>query len=277
MFKTNLFHELLVGGKTAATNTENNRKGYLAQNELRKMMRRIPKLFILGLAILMAGCSNTKRIEKNNQLIIQGSGNIISRQLDFTGFDKVETGLVFGLTIRHGEGYNITLVADDNFIDYILVEQDGSTLRLDYKPGYAYDVRGVTMHVDVTMPDLAGLSLGQSSHTWLVDAQSTENFEAELTGSSALEGVLQATTASFHLSGSTYVNLAGSAEQLRLDSCGNSIADLERFAAKDAALEVSCNSKTAVTVTSRLDIDASQHAQVFYYGEPETVNNVFFE
>jgi len=266
-----------VGKKPASDKTKNTRKGILTQNEMRQMMKKITSLTIVILAILMAGCSNIQPIDTSNHLSIQGSGNIVSKQFDFTGFDRVEIGLAFGLTVHHGDEFKITLTADDNFIDYILVEQKESTLYVDYKPGYAYDVKGVTMLVDVTMPDLAGLTLGESSHTWLVNAKSAENFEAKLTGSSALEGTLQAAAADFELSGGTYLKLSGSAEQMGVKSCGNSIADLTSFEVADAFLEVSCNSITSVHVNGQLDVNASQHAQVFNFETPVSLNDPAYE
>ena len=276
MNTSNLLEKSLAASKKAANKTKNYCKDNLTLQEMRIMMKKITFVLIVALTVLAAGCSNTKPAE-NNHLAIEGSGNLVSRQLDYTGFDKVEAGLSFGLTIRHGDDFNITLTSDDNFIDYILVEKSGTTLRIDYKPGYAYNVRGVTMHIEVTLPDLAGLSLGESSHTRLVDVRSGQNFEAKLTGSSMLEGDLQAAEANFILSGSTYLSLTGTAEQLKLESCGNSVANLENFAAGNAFLEVSCNSITSVRVEGNLDIDASQYAQVFYWGEPESVNNAVFE
>jgi hypothetical protein len=277
MFYDKLNTKQIAGEKPASNKTKNTRKGILTQNEMRKMMKKITSLTIVILAILMAGCSNIQSIDTSNHLSIQGSGNIVSTQFDFTGFDRVEIGLAFGLTVHHGDEFKVTLTADDNFIDYILVEQEGSTLNVAYKPGYAYDVKGVTMLVDVTMPDLAGLTLGESSHTWLVNAKSAEIFEAELSGSSALEGTLQAVAANFELSGGTYLKLSGSAEQMRVESCGNSIADLADFAVKDAALEVSCNSITSVHVNGQLDVNASQHAQVFNFGTPVSLNDPAYE
>ena len=277
MFRKQLQPKQTAGEKPASDKTKNTRKGFLTQNEMRKIMKKIIFLTILILGILLAGCSKAKQIDKSNHLSIQGSGNIVSKQFDFTGFDRVEIGLAFGLTVGHGDEFDVTLTADDNFIDYILVEQVGSTLQVTYKPGYAYDVKGVTMLVDVTMPDLAELTLGESSHTWLVDAISAEFFDAELTGSSALEGTLQASKANFDLSGGTYLKLAGSAENMTVESCGNSIADLADFAVGDAVLEVSCNSITSLRVNGQLDVYASQHAQVFNYGTPVSFKDPVYD
>ena len=240
-------------------------------------MKSTKLILILVIALMVSGCTNITPAEESNHLSIQGSGKLVSREFDFSGFDRVDAGLSFGLTIRQAEDFSVTLTADDNFIDYILIKQDASTLHLGYQPGYAYNVRGVSMHVDVRMPDLAGLALSGSSATRLVNVHSLETFQAELTGSSALEGDLQSVDASFDLSGSSVVNLSGSAHQFTLESCGNSIANLEKFKVENAAINVSCNSITSINVDGQLDVDASQHAQVYYSGQPYVVNHEIFQ
>jgi hypothetical protein len=271
------YRNIVITAGTAVKNTKNIRKGTLTQKEMRKMMKKITLIMIAALAILMAGCSTTRQAESSNHLSIQGSGNLVSRQLDFGDFDRIDIGLSFGLTIRHGNDFSVTLTADDNFIDYILVAQEGSTLRVGFKPGYAYDVNGVSMQLEVTMPDLAGLNLGEASHTYLADARSSGLFAANLSGSSLLEGNLLAKEVRFELSGNTHLELAGSADTLQLDSCGNSLANLEKFTVVDASLAVSCNSITSLMVTGKLEVDASQFAQVFNHGQPVSANNSIFQ
>jgi hypothetical protein len=240
-------------------------------------MKAITRLITIALVLLLVACSKTGQTSKNNNITIHGSGNIISEEIDMTDFNRLDAGLHFNLTICQGKESKITVTSDDNFIDFIQIDQKGSALTFRLKPDYAYNFDNVTLQVEVSMPDLAGLSLSESSYALLKEAQSTENFDAKLSGSSILEGDLQAVAASFDLSGSTYVNLVGSVEHMQIDSCGNSVADLQRFTAENAKLEVSCNSKTSVTVNGVLDIDASQYSQVFYYGEPETLKNAYFE
>jgi hypothetical protein len=65
--------------------------------------------------------------------------------------------------------------------------------------------------------------------------------------------------------------MVGSAENLQLDICGNSIADLGSYQAKDATLKVSCNSTSVVNVAGKLDVDASQYAKVFYTNNPASI------
>lgn len=234
-------------------------------------MKTISKLILVILVVLVAGCSQIKPDSLDNRVTVSGSGNLTSREVDLSDFDQIEAGLTFNVTIRQGENFGVVLTSDDNFIEYIQVEQSGRTISFGFKPGYAYDYSGVTLRADVTMPELAGLSLSGNGHAKLNGFKAVEYFEAELSGSSFLEGELNAAKASLSLSGNTYTKMIGSAEKLRLDACGNSVADLGRYRSVDAALEVSCNSTSVVNVAGKLDVDASQYSQVFYTGGPASI------
>lgn len=240
-------------------------------------MKIITKLLFITIVLFATGCSSADPTSKNNEVTIHGSGDLVSKEINVADFDRLEAGLHFNLTIRPGEVHQVIMTSDDNFIDFIQVDQDGTALNLGLKPGYAYNLYDVTLQVEVFLPDLTGIVLNGSSRAQLADAESAVNFQAVLTGSSALEGTLHAEAVNFDLAGNSYMNLAGSADNLGLESCGNSYADLGKFVVGDAVIDASCNSVTTVAVSGDLDINASQHAQVFYLGQPESVNGATFE
>lgn len=103
-------------------------------------------------------------------------------------------------------------------MQYLQVEQTGRNIRLGFLPGYAYDVHGVTLLAEVTMPELVGLSLTGSSHAILLDFKSARNLEVELSGSSSLGRHQAAEKSSSDLSGNTYLKLSGFTQHLRIDS-----------------------------------------------------------
>ncbi len=173
------------------------------------------------------------------------------------------------MIIQQGDTFQVTLTSDDNFIDFIQVEQQGRALNLDLKPGYAYDLKGITMRLEVALPELAELRLNGSPQARL-DGAVFANFAAELTGSSFLHGELASTETSLTVNGSSYVKLNGSADMVYVDVCGNSVADLEVFQARDASVQASCAGQAVVNVNDSLVADASQNARIYYVGRPST-------
>lgn len=231
-------------------------------------MKTISKLILILLVVLVASCSQIDQGAQNNNLSITGTGNIVSREVTVSAFDQIEASLTFDLTIRKGEVFSVVLFSDDNFLDYLLVEQTGRNISLGFLPGYAYDVQGVTLRAEITMPELVRLSLSGSSHATLLDFKSARNLEVELSGSSSLDGHLEAEKSHFDLSSNSYLKLSGSTQHLSIDSCGNSITDLSEFRAVQAIVQASCAGTAVVNVDERLQVDASQNSQVFYISQP---------
>jgi hypothetical protein len=216
-------------------------------------------VMVAAFAVMITGCGQDKPALQDNQISITGSGNIVSQEMSVSGFDQVVAGLFFNLVIRQGEDFAVVIYADDNFVDYIQVEKEGTTLTFDLKPGYAYNITGTTMKAEVTMPFLARLVLNGSSHAELDGFQNVGPFKAELTGSSSLTGRLEGDRASFNVYGNAAVQLAGSAKSLFVDACGNSVVDLSAFRVKDGSAQASCASTVTVNGDVRLDSEVTQN------------------
>lgn len=235
-------------------------------------MKTIKIFLFAALLVLLAACSQTRQIDRNDRVTLSGSGKIASREVETADFDQLEAGMTFDLTIRQGEDFKVVLSSDDNFIDYLQVDNNDGRASFGFKPGYAYDIKGVTLRAEVTVPVLAGLALSGSAHAGLEGLSQTRSLDVELSGSSSLDGGLEASKANIELSGSTYVKLEGSVEELELNTCGNSIADLSEFQAENAVIQASCASQSVMSVSGMLEGDVAQNSQLFYVGQPVQVD-----
>lgn len=233
-----------------------------------KVMNTLTKLILIMITILLIGCSQSDQDIQQNEINVSGSGNLVSREITLVEFDRVEAGMNFDLNIRQGTTPRVILTSDDNFIDFIQVEQVDKNLRFGFIPGYAYDTRGITLRAEVFMPELTGLDLEGSSHANLDGYQSMGILEARLTGASALTGDVQVKSAILNAYGSSFIHLTGSGTNLTLETCGANLVDLGAFAAEEATIEISCNSRANVDVSDQLQIKASQYAQLIYDGNP---------
>lgn len=250
------------------TELYSNRNFAMKSIERKRAMKIIATFLFSLLIILAASCTQIESQVKDNELNITGSGNLVSREIAFTEIDQVEANLYFDLTIRQGNDPRVILTSDDNFIEYIQVEETESGISLGFKPGQAYDISGVTLQAEVILPELSRLDLNGSSHAHLDEYQSQQPFEANLSSASSLTGEVQLAEAKLNANGSSYIKLSGEGENLSLEACGSSMVDLGEYAVEEASLEVSCNSTVSVDVAGRLEVDASQHAQVRFGGQP---------
>lgn len=221
---------------------------------------------ILSAAILVAGCSLT------GGGILRGSGNLVTRQVDYEGFDRLQAGHGFHIEVSQGEAFSVELRVDDNAVEHLKVEMDGSTLRLGLKSPL-YTTLNVTLRATVTMPELAGLVLSGGSDGSITGFRSTRPLALELSGGSELRGDIEAGAVECVVSGGSDAVLTGAGGNLDLEVSGGSNADLSGFAVADATVVASGGSDVTVNASGRLDVKASGGGTVYYLGSP-TLGNI---
>lgn len=203
-----------------------------------------------------------------DQVTITGSGNVVENEESITGFDRVEVQQSFRVTITQGEEYQVTIRVDDNLVDQLDVRKSGSTLRIGLEPARSFTIFNATMQAEIVMPELKAVDLSGNSRAVITGFASGDNFEAGLSGSSELEGDLEAGDTRLGLSGSSQVALSGSGEDLTIDASGSSDVDLSNFPAGNADIDLSGASTAIVNISGRLDVSASGSSDVYYLGNP---------
>jgi hypothetical protein len=178
---------------------------------------------------------------------ITGSGNIISREFDYTDFSVVDAGYGFNVKIVQDEDYSIVVSFDDNVLEYLEVSVSGDTLTVGLEPG---SYRLLSLDVVISMPSLDGLMLSGGSN-------------GDVSGFSSLQGI------SLGLSGGSEVIIVGSASDLVVDASGGSRVYLSEFICGDAEINFSGGSNGSIYVTGTLDVNLSGGSQLTYYGNPE--------
>lgn len=226
-------------------------------------MRRVFGIVGLLLVVLLAGC-----IPGVETTSLRGSGDLVTREENISGFDQVEAGWSFDLDIRQGESYRVVIRVDDNVEKYLHVRKEGKTLQLGLDPNYSFNLQHVTLEAEITMPALAGLELSGASQATISGFASSKAFAGELSGASALRGDLEAGDVRLNLSGASRVTLEGSGEDLRLEVSGVSEVDLADFPVDDADVCLSGASRATVNLDGRLDAEASGASHLYYLGEP---------
>ena len=88
-----------------------------------------------------------------------GSGNIVSEDRDVGAFDSIEVsgGIALRLTADSGATAAVTVNYDDNIIDLIATEVDGSTLKIESKGSYT-TTGGEDRFVEVSVANLQRLT-----------------------------------------------------------------------------------------------------------------------
>jgi len=248
---------------------------------MRKAIARTTLIGILIAAIVLPGCSATVPIPR----LINGSGKVITKEMNFADFTSLEIGSVFEVEIIESGSYLIAITADDNLFDYIKVSQEGATLRIRLTPTYNYS--GVTLKAKITLPKLLGLHLYGATKGTVKGFQSSNDFSLQLSGASHLDMDMAAGNTKFEISGATEVNgslkahdiefrvseatrveLEGSANKMILIASGASKLKLADFPVEQADVTLSGASEVTINVSESLDVILTGASKLRYKGDP---------
>ena len=220
---------------------------------------------------------------------VSGSGNVVTRELQFEDFRTVRVGNAFQVEMTHSNVYRVTVTIDDDLSDYLVVSKEGDVLSVGLKPGYDYRYQSLTLMAQIFLPDLHEVRLGGAtrctvrgfnlSHKFAVEISgassaeivdmSTEDFEAEISGASRLSGgATMDGDARFTVSGASTATLAGYGSNLVIDASGASNVELSQFTVHNARVELSGASRATINLDGRLDADVSGGSTLLYVGEP---------
>jgi len=124
------------------------------------------KNLFLMLAITALGFSsmaqkNDKYEDKDR---IEGSGNVITKDITVKSFDELNASGVFNLLLSQGDKESLKIEADDNLLDLFIIENEGSTLTIKMKKNSNFNSKK-QLKVYVTFKTLKSMNLGMVGGT----------------------------------------------------------------------------------------------------------------
>lgn len=230
------------------------------------MSKLLSVVAVLAVAAVLAGCANLPGLT-----LIRGSGNLVTREEDVSGFSRVDLSYAFEAEITRAEDYRVVITIDDNLLPYLRVDQSGDTLRVGLQPNTG--VSEATMRVQIEMPQLAALDVSGASQAILEDFQSDDPLRLTVSGASSVQGDIATGDITVDASGASRVNLLGSGSDADLTASGASTVDMAGYSVQNASADSSGASRIIIDVSGQLDASASGASSVQYLGNPTNVNS----
>ena len=229
------------------------------------MNRTIVAVLIIGLLMvgILAGCAESGSSPAASGE--EGSGDLETRIMGFSDFNRVEAGPAFRIEIARSESYSVSITADDNLIDEIEVSRSGEALVLGLTSG----THGFTaLRAEITMPELYGLELDAATSCTVEGFESSHDFDATLTAASTLTGDISVGDVYFNIAAASSIELTGAAQDIIVEACAASTVDLADFPVDNADVTLTGASEGTVNVHGTLDANLSSASTLEYLGEP---------
>lgn len=218
---------------------------------------------------------------------VRGSGNLVTRDFEFTDFTSVHLSQAFDAEITQSETFSVSVRVDDNILDLIEVDMSGSTLSVGTKSGASL-TGNVTLEATITMPTVDGIELSGASSADVAGFDALGAFDVQVSGASRIDGDFVAESVDVSLSGASHISgevvagsidlslsgasratLQGSVDDLTLDAEGASHADLDGLVVQTADVKLSGASDATVNAEERIEsVDVSGASKLRYLGEP---------
>ena len=118
-------------------------------------------LAITAFSFSLQAQKNDKYDDKDR---IEGSGNVITKEISVKSFDELNASGVFNLLLSQGDKESLKIEADDNLMDLFIIENEGSTLKIKMKKNSNFNSKK-QLKVYITFKTLKSMDLGMVGGT----------------------------------------------------------------------------------------------------------------
>ena len=119
---------------------------------------------MLGITALGFSAMAQKNDKYDDKDRIEGSGNVITKDISVRSFDELDASGVFNLQLSQGDKETLRIEADDNLMDLFIIENEGSTLTIKMKKNSNFNSKK-QLKVYITFKTLKSMNLGMVGGT----------------------------------------------------------------------------------------------------------------
>lgn len=197
----------------------------------------------------------------------KGSGHVISKTFNESGFKDIEVSSVMKVYLKQGNDFSVKIDAEDNILDLIKVEKEGSKLSVDFKNNISVSpTKDVIIYI--TAPEFHNLDASGAGGFISEGTLSGNEILLELSGATKAKLNVAVNTIKIDASGASKIILAGTTDQLSLDGSGSTKMEAIDLKAQDVDLDISGAGNATVYAEKKLDVSISGAGKVQYKGTP---------
>lgn len=194
---------------------------------------------------------------------IDGNGNIITEEKTPGSFSKIDASGAFDIILKQGETESVSIEADENLMEYIIVNNNSGRLIIDNKENISptHDIIITVTFRDLNYIEVSGACDIKSSEQLVFN-----KIEFECSGASDCKLNFEAKNCKFDISGASELDLRGKSNNVEFDGSGAIDINAEEFEISECEIDLSGAAEADIFVTKSLDIDISGAASLSYKG-----------
>lgn len=204
---------------------------------------------------------------------LKGSGNIVTRTIEAPAFDRIDAARAVKVVITDKTSGKITIAADDNVMDYVVVEANGGRLTATIDKS----INNLSnADVTVTVPANGSIRALDASSAAKISSDvvlNADKFAMDASSAAKIDVSVKAQSCAVAASSASKITLKGSAAKCTADLSSASKLSAGDFVAAECSVNTSSAAKAVVNCTERLHADASSGSSIRYSGDCRTSIN----
>ena len=223
---------------------------------------------VVTLAVIISSC-NLVGGER-----IRGNGNMKTETRNISPFDGVSLSGNTDLYVKQDSVFSVRVEADENLMEYIITELDGSTLKIRSKDG-ANLKSSRSIKVYVSAPSFNYFKATEACDIFSENKiTSSAAIAIDISGASDVKMELMAPKVEADLSGAGSLTLSGQTKDFKVDGSGSSDINCFDLQTENSVLELSGAGNADVFASVKLDVRVSGAADIKYKGNATVTQKI---
>jgi hypothetical protein len=204
---------------------------------------------------------------------IKGNGNVISKNVTTADYDAIGVAGAFHVTLIEGNEGKITLKGEENLLEYVIIETDGSDLKIKTEKGYSLNPsKGKKIEIIVPVKDISAVSLAGSGDIVADFTIKSTNFKVSLAGSGDITLPLDSDTIEASLSGSGDIKLSGKTANLEASVAGSGDIEAFELTTQNSKVNVSGSGNISTNCSEFIEARVAGSGDIEYKGNPKKID-----
>lgn len=201
--------------------------------------------------------------------VIRPEGEVTSREANFSGYSALQVSDAFNVNVQFSDTEEkITIKANENLHDRIIVKMEGQTLRIGLK-NYTNIKGSATLDAFIVTNRITNFDVSGASKLSLESELIASEADIKLSGASEFKGALDLDRLELEAGGASHLNIFGNTAMLNASLSGASTLEDYDFTIGKLNLRMAGASDTYLSVDQSIDIEASGASKLSYKGNAE--------
>lgn len=224
-----------------------------------------------NLLILFAFCFPLiMNAQWNSRTKVKGNGNMITKNISTSDYDQIAVSGFFEVVLVTGEEGKITLEAEENFVEYIIIKVENNTLKINVENEvWLNPSRGHKVLITVPFESLTAVSLSGSGDVRSKNKIKAAEFKSTLSGSGDIHLDIDAKEVIGEVTGSGDMVLKGQSEEFKCTVTGSGDLNATSLESAIVSAKVTGSGDCSVYCSESLEARVTGSGDISYYGDPK--------